>query len=100
MALDDSVIVKIDGGEINMGSPALNDWVMFERMEKESIDKQAELLFSKVIHISNVRLKNGEEITLENVKQKEVPVVFFFLLKNLWIKELVNKGLEIAGKNA
>ncbi len=100
MAIDNDLVVEIDGSKVFFEPPGLNEWATIVEMDNKSKMEQAKLLGSKALGVEGLKRKDGTDVTLEDLKEGKYPIPFFFQLKKKWLNAVISASNdEVSAKN-
>lgn len=93
MKISRKLTVEIDGAKFHFEPQKLNDWATITKMGELDLEKQVDLVLEKLHAVEGVQFEDGEAVTLEMVKGKEVlPGAFYTKLAREWSKAII-KGI-------
>lgn len=82
--LDKPLCIEIDDGKVYFKSPGKNAWAEIQELSKLELAEQMTAVVARIIKIENFFLSSGEEVTLESLKDIDLPVPFFLELIRKW----------------
>lgn len=91
MAIDDDMVVEIDGGKVYFEQPKLNEFAFLKEFEGKNVVEESEILSRRITKIEGLVKKDGSEFTLDHFKNKDMPLLFFRDLVNRWLKQTLGK---------
>lgn len=86
MAIDSDTVVEIDGGKIYFSAPGLNEWAFFTSFEGKNVAEIADMVIPRIVAVEGLKKKDGSDVTIEHMKNKEFSVPFFNQLFSKWTK--------------
>ncbi|TXH14219.1 MAG: hypothetical protein E6R03_09695 [Hyphomicrobiaceae bacterium] len=98
MAINDDVLVEIDGGKVFVDSP-MNLWVKFKDIDKKNVMELAEISIPTIVRVEGLKLKDGSDATVQDFKEMKFSYTFFqeFFVK--WAKAIQGNSSEASAKN-